>query len=195
MTDFNATWKRLLQDVELAVNYQLPYAMFGFGRTFRNPIIEDILPSSLFIQLVSLVDDAMDQYIDSHGIQWPPKSKQDLNGRIKLLTDAKALHDANQLHALRNRRNELAHEANPSKVDWKELRRAISTVEAELLVLKLINGSPTYSFYYERSGMRERIDNTGCEQDYSFGLKEFGNCVVKVEWTERIDRINPPSPG
>jgi hypothetical protein len=140
MTDYRTPWKRLLQEVELARNYHWPYALIGVGRTFRNPIIEAMLPSLLFVRLVSLFDEALTDYLENQTIHWPPKTKQDLNGRIALLDGAGRLLNAASLHVLRKRRNLLAHNGNPKPVTWDELSDALKTIGGELLNLNVIDG-------------------------------------------------------
>jgi len=33
-------WHKLLQELELAKNYHMPYLLNGFGGTFRNPLLD-----------------------------------------------------------------------------------------------------------------------------------------------------------
>jgi len=67
--DFLKAWHRFLQELELAKNYHLPYALDNlFGATPRNPLLEKLLPSLLYIRLVSLLDDALNLYLDNHGL-------------------------------------------------------------------------------------------------------------------------------
>ena len=38
--DIQQAWNRLLQELELAKNYHMPYVLNGFGATFRNPLLD-----------------------------------------------------------------------------------------------------------------------------------------------------------
>jgi hypothetical protein len=42
-----------------------------------NPLLESILPSMLYLRVVSILDEALEFYLDDHAIPWPPRTKKD----------------------------------------------------------------------------------------------------------------------
>ena len=51
-------WNRFLQELELAKNYHMSYLLNGFGGTFRNPLIDYLLPSLLYVKMVAILNEA-----------------------------------------------------------------------------------------------------------------------------------------
>ena len=182
--DILKAWHRLLQELELARNYHMPYLLFGISGTFRNPLLEYLLPSLLYVRLVSILDEALVFYIKHHGLTVPKKYKKSLYGRIEFLNDQGLIADYATLHKIRKFRKILAHEVS-AKTDWAKLDTDLNTIEHEFQKLGFVSDRPQYEFFGERSGMRE-CDEPGVAfaQDYKFGIKCNNRVTMEVSITQ-----------
>ena len=115
--DIQKAWNCFLQEVELAKNYHTPYLLNGFGSTFRNPWLDYLLPSLLYVKMVAILDEALVFFIGDRGLTVPKKHKKSLHGRIEYLNDQSLIANYDALHGIRDLRNLLAHE-----VSWELLR-------------------------------------------------------------------------
>ena len=164
-------WHRLLQEVELARHYPAPFRLNLGGSVARNPILERVLPSLLYVKMVSLLDDALQEYVASHELEAPKRYPDSLGGRIGLLGDSGTLGDPAQLRSIKDRRNELAHEVK-EHANWEELEGALQAVHNELQGLGLVGSRPEYSFFAERSALHETERSDALfERTYTYGLK------------------------
>ncbi len=178
----NKGWARFLQNVELAKHHDRPHLLDM--STMPNPILDKLLPTLLFVQLASFLDEALETYRHRGGISFPPRTKQDLYHRVELLRDR--LKNPEDLHRIRTDRRDLAH--NPHAfVLWQHLDDAIDLVDAELQNLGLVGTRPTYEFFAERSGAQASNDPRYLfEFDYEYGLKHDTDTVIAVTWTTRV---------
>ena len=174
-------WYRLLQELELAKNYHMPYLLNGFGSTFRNPLLDFLLPSLLYVKMVAVFDEALVFLIDDRDLTPPKKYKKSLHGRLEFLNDQEILKNFSALHEVKDNRNLLAHEVS-STADWEKLENDLQTVEAELRHLGFVGKRPDYKYFGERSAIRE-CDEPGVAfaQDFRFGIKS--NDQVAMEWS------------
>ena len=84
------TWQRFLQDLELSKHYPHVYMLSGSSGV-RNPLLENLLPSFLFVRLVSLLDEGLKSYIIAENLG---KTKRgDLHHRIEFLAEKGRLRD------------------------------------------------------------------------------------------------------
>ncbi len=183
--DILKAWHRLLQELELARNYHMPYLLHGFGGTFRNPLLDYLLPSLLYVKLVAILDEALVFYIKHHGLTVPKKYKKSLHGRIEFLNDQGLIADYSSLHKIRDLRNLLAHEVS-EMTDWAKLDTDLNTIENELQKLGFVGDRPQYEFFGERSAMRE-CDEPGVAfaQDYRFGIKCNNRVTMEFSFTQK----------
>ena len=186
-TDYINQYNRFLQDLGLARNYPRPYLLQSTGAAIApNPILEQILPSLLYIRMVSLFDDGLILYINDNELSIPKTYKEDLNGRVSFLADRNLLKDACECHRIRHRRNSIAHEAS-ANATWGEVDADLSIVEEELRNLGLVGQRPSYEFYAERSRAQDSEESGVLfEYHYCFGLKEKGEKRIEVRWTTKI---------
>jgi hypothetical protein len=176
-----------LQHLKLAENYHAPYLLEGGENITRNPILEQILPSLLYVQMVSLFDEGLLRYMDINELFMPKKRcKNDLNGRIQFLSDNRLIKDSKECHRVRKKRNDIAHES-AINASWDGLNNDLSIVELELKNLGLIGDRPNYVFYAERAAARDsKEENVICAWDYYFGLKEDGKKIIEISWTSKM---------
>lgn len=181
------SWQILLQEIELARHYPLVYAMDAFGRLRKNPLLEDLLPTLLYLKMVAILDDALICYIDQNNLEVPAqKYRHDLNGRIEFLIDSGYLSDGDELHRFRIKRNDMAHKTD-AVCSWGDLDADLAKLDHELQHLSLVTVSPKYEFYAEKSAARASDDpSVLCAFDYRIGVKADGKPAVGYSWTENI---------
>jgi hypothetical protein len=185
------SWSTYLIEVQLAKNYT-KVNLDAWESQHSNPILEILLPSLLYIRLVSLLDEALKEYVVAS-----MPSKTNLDGRIDFLHDQGRLKDAARLHAIRLTRNALAHDPSRS-CSWGDLEAANEAVGIELQALGLVGPRPTYEFYAERSlPVPPTEPGYLFSQVYGFGLKLECKKFVEFKWTvNRGDAPNsPPAEG
>lgn len=181
--DILKSWERFHQEALLAANYHMaPRRTEIQSNQIPNPVLDRLLPSVLFLRMVSILDEALDFYIDEQNIQWPAKKKRDLYNKIDVLGDSVALKDRGQCHHIREKRNALAH--NPGEfVQWSELYNHLNAIELELKNLRLVGDRPRYAWF---AAVTPFTAPSGQKLvTYSYGLKKFDDrTVMDVTWTE-----------
>lgn len=182
-------WHRFLLDWEVAKNYHKPYELNGLGGgTFRNPILDYLLPSLLYVKLVAILDEAIKDYLKQKGLKPPKQYKKDLNGRLEFLKDQGIITTAPSLHGIRNVRNVLAHEATGT-TDWNDLTSAIATIESTLQHLGTVGPRRHYAYFGERSAVHDSTElGILCEQDFRFGVKCNGKPAMDWSFTRRTHK-------
>jgi hypothetical protein len=76
------------------------------------------------------LDAGLAEYIKACSLSLPRQYRNDLNGRISFLSDSGRIHDAETLHAIRLRRNDLAHEG--AQVGWDTFEADAAVIERAL---------------------------------------------------------------
>jgi len=152
-------WRLFLLEWEAAKHYHLPYALI-IGRTFRNPLVEHLLPALLLVKGVSILDEALEQVIEVQALEMPRNYRKNLEGRISFLANRGALNNADELHRVRRTRNDVAHDPD-ARIDWLGLESAIREIEHALTALALVGKRPKLEYFGERSAMAEAPDGRG----------------------------------
>jgi hypothetical protein len=179
-------WLTLLQDVALARHYGAIVTGMT-GPSLPNPLLERLLPSLLYIRLATFLDDLLAAIVEFGARPMPRQYRNDLNGRISYLDDQGKLRDARFLHAIRETRNEIAHDH--SDVGWGILDRDIDglvrAAESFGITLKV----PNYEFFFERSGPIDSDDSDVLfSHDYSYGLKERERKVLEYSFRASLTK-------
>ena len=189
LDDYVKEYQRFWQDLELARHYSHFYVLVsGSAPLIKNPILEQIIPSLLYIRMVSFFDDGLILYIDSNDLSMPKKHKPDLHGRINFLNEIGKIKTADECHRIRDQRNSLSHETSTG-VTWEDIISDVPILEEELRNLGLIGQRPPYEFYGEASKMRNS-DKPGiiAERNYSFGLKENNQKRIEISFTTQLHK-------
>ena len=183
--DIQKAWNRLLQEVELAKNYHVSYLLTGFGGTFRNPLLDYLLPSLLYVKMVAILDEALIFFISDRGLKVPKKYRGSLDGRIECLNDQSLIANYTSLHEVRELRNLLAHEVSETTT-WDNLQADLGTVEDELQHLGFVGDRPKCEYFGERSAMRE-CDEPGVAfaQDFRVGIKCNDRVTLDISFTRK----------
>jgi hypothetical protein len=184
-TDTEELWRSHLQYVLLTRNCD------RVSGSLTPPVTVDylniILPPLVFLRTVSVLDESLARYLDDIGQKFVKPYRDDLNGRLQFLNDQGRISYSQTLHALRQRRNEIAHRAasafdNDSALTWSDVDSAIDTVERVLQDLGLVQERPAFEFHYGRD-VDLYLDDPPPEKPdvrlthhYYYGIKE------KDEW-------------
>jgi hypothetical protein len=187
--DIHKAWARLAQDIELARYYFHIYSLDG-GPAAPNPFLDELLASLCFVRLVSLLDDALEEYIAADTAIPRPK-RPVLNDRIDTLQAAGRLtpKEATDLHGLRQWRNIVAHELQPTYLDWKLLDQSVAIAGDVLRRLGLVATLPTYEFFAERSKAEPGDQpNVLFLQRYVVGVRVGDVPELSQSWTRRVFR-------
>lgn len=163
----------------------MPYLLDGFGGTFRNPLLDYLLPSLLYVKMVAILDEALSFFVAARGLTMPKEYRKSLHGRIEFLNDQSLIANCFALHGIRDLRNLLAHEVSQTTT-WDNLNTDLDTVESELQHLGFVGDRPEYKYFGERSEMRE-CDEPGVAfaQDFRFGIKCDDRVTMKVSFTRK----------
>ncbi len=113
-----------------------------------------MLPALHYLPIVATLDEALAEYIDVNAVPWPNKTKRDLFNRINVVSGDVPPIDTAALHAVRERRNEIAHEPDlilSRPISWSELEAAIDCICHAMRELRLIGEIPQIAAFYERT--------------------------------------------
>ena len=187
--DIQKAWHRFLQEVQLAKNYHMPYLLNGFGGTFRNPLLDYLLPSLLYVKMVAILDDALVFFIGDRGLTVPKKYKKSLHGRVEYLDNQSLIANYAALQRIRDLRNLLAHEVSETTT-WDNLNADLDTVENELQHLGFVGDRPDYEYSGERSAIHD-CDEPGIAfaQDFRFGIKCNDRVTMEISFTRKTHKV------
>ena len=178
-------WSRFLLEYVAAEHYPHVYLLVG-DRTWRNPLLERLLPSLLFVNALSLLDDAMKQHIGGLPGKLPKGYRGTLDGRISFLTDTKTVANGSSLQALRKVRNEVAH-TRDRDISWAELADAIKDVELALQAIGVVGPRPDLQYFGERSqAMPGTEPGVISVQTFTVGVRENGTEAYVSSWQESL---------
>lgn len=167
--------------------YPLFYRVTGLGPTPRNPILDEILPTLLFVRAMSLLDHALIHLVNEHTAKSEvgPK-KNNLASRIDWAAETYPALNALLLHEGRDRRNEIAHEPT-GKLDWKEFDERITLIHSTLQSLKAIGPRNSYKCKATRQPI-DKVEKPDVlfQFEYEFEVEENGKRALTIRWTEEI---------
>jgi hypothetical protein len=186
-TDTSKQWKVFIINYSLARDYNGPQMLASLTIGAPNPLLNELLPTLLFINMLSILDAALTEYANSGTISIPASKNKGLDGRLKFFSQKGLLRDYQNLDELRKIRNALVHEVG-KRTDWAVLGNGIKVVEEELIHLGMAEKSREYEPYGER-----KTDNNPTNprilfsHNYVYGLKEkdSGKKVCEFRW--RVD--------
>lgn len=103
-------------------------------------MVDQFFLQNVVVRLASILDEKLEEVIDARGL--PIGKRPRLAHRIDAVRDAGLVTNAADLHALRELRNEIGHEAIPTVVEWPYVISAADAVEHAFLELGLATASP-----------------------------------------------------
>jgi len=176
-----STWTTFLQRKALLVGHPfIGLLIGGDGIPFRP--LQGSLASLLFIDAVSIFDAATaTQMTEEEHLKL-----YSLKRRLDALGEANKLLNAGACHAIRERRNEVAHQA--IEVTPVELDEAVRVLHGELQSWQVVGPLPAYEFHAERSAARAS-DKPGFSMAFDFdaGVKLAGGWVLRYRVTQDIE--------
>lgn len=188
-------WRRFNLELELARHYKLPPMLSCGAMPTPNPVLEYLLPTLLHIKAVALLDEALIHLISARQLTLPKKYGDSLNGRINFLKDQGIISNAVALHAIRNRRNGLAHEGN-TQTNWDEMGQDVDEIQTTLEFLGLVGTRPSLEYYGHQSATRDSDEpDKFLIQDYKCGIKENGAVAIEFSWRNKMNFPPRPEPA
>ncbi len=112
-----------------------------------------MLPGLHLINLVSVLDEALCEYIELHNLPWPSEKRQDLCNRLNFVSKFVPCLNISRLHQIRRTRNSIAHSGCISReqtITWTMLEEAIEDIAAGFVAMRIIESSPSIVPFYER---------------------------------------------
>ncbi len=182
--DIVNAWHRFHQEAILAENYRMaprPPGVISRDPT-PNPVVDRLLPSLLLVRVASILDEALEFYINENNVDWPTERKRDFYNRIDVLAENGLLVSKDSCHSVRRRRNDLAHDAQ-SAASWSELDTYVDKVEDELKGLSFVSDRPRYLWFATCT----QKQGTATHPIYilSYGLRDLnGGTPFQVNWEE-----------
>jgi len=189
-TGFASAWTRLLVESALLKERATYYALLNARPGLSNPIVDRFAPGVRYVKMVSLLDEALAQYISDNNLLIVSRYRNDLNGRIGTLESLGHLVNARELHRIRGQRNQLAHQSNFS-TDWDCLRDDTAIVHDELKHLGFVGDQPTVESFGERGSpsFDHALPGVSHLQDYRIGAEINGQVVAEMTWSLKTYRL------
>lgn len=153
----------------------------------KNPLLERILPSLLQIKAATVLDEVLEAVLEQRSAS--PKDygfRNDLNGRICTAAAIGIITSEAQLHAVRNRRNNVAHEFEQS-VGWEDLEVDVVEIQRCLESLGVVGPRPLLTVTGERVPKQLLRDPKAVLGfDYRVIVKDAGAVVAELVFEEEI---------
>lgn len=174
-------WKNLLIDAAIAKQY---HWITGDGPSLCIPPVESVLVSGLLIRSVSLLDDAIEEYITSEGIQLPERNPK-LHHRLLALEREGRLLVYDDIDTWRRRRNDVGHEVSETYT-WEELLTCLSAIYRELHHIGLLKSFPSFEITKTVQRVPPSSPGVTIEQEVRVEVKEGSNVVHTIRWSIRV---------
>lgn len=149
--------------------------------------LQPFIASSFYIRMVSLLDDGLQQHIDCASVPLPKGYRGHLAEKINLLDTQGVLLNATELHRIRDRRNEVAHEAD-AKADWEEVACDLGVIHGELEHLGLVGPMPRYELFGGRIPEESDDPDVAFVHRFTCGVKEGDTEVLRLSWSANYHR-------
>ena len=149
--DTQTDWKILLIDSAIAKNQ---HWIQNGQRGLRIKEVDSILVSGLLIRAVSIIDEAIEDYINANGIAVQSKNPK-LFHRLKALENKGMLVNYKDIDSWRSRRNDVGHEVAETYT-WEEFDKCLSSIFRELSHLAILQSFPKL----EVKMTKQRVDPT-----------------------------------
>ena len=176
------TWHTFMLRKTLLTHWSVCFDFFG--ASLRDPIVRNTAASLLYIDLLSLLDEALQA-------RMPPKEYergQVTKNRLEMLARKGDLLKEKALQAIRERRNEIGHEFETGAT-VEELDAALSTVKEQLLSWGMIREIGDYELVFKSSRRDSEDEKTAFELDMIIRVKAGGEVWLEMKQTEKIGKI------
>lgn len=180
-TNLGEAWRRLRLEFVAVKSYPRSFMLYA-GTAHRDPILDQALPAMFYVRAVGLLDKGLEMSLGTND------QRRKLFDLIESAAD-RGLVERSALHALRERRNLLAHEAH-GWCEWDETEQAIATIEEVLSNLCMVEPPGTLEWFGERSAMRNSDKpDVRFERDFIWGVKQNGHVALEVSFTQLMDGV------
>jgi hypothetical protein len=157
---------------------------FGFNSSLRTPLLRDAIASLLYVELVTILDEAFEEHMAPDEYTRGKKVKN----RIKLLSANGDLIDPKGLLKINDRRNDIGHELEKGAT-VKELEDATEVVKAQLLSWGLVRDKGAYSVRAQRNAMYDTGDpEWPMAQDVTIQVTPEDKVQAELKQTHRLGR-------
>ena len=182
--ELSETWHTFMLRKTLLTHRSVSFNFFGtVNATVRHSIIQDTAAALLYINLVSILDNAIEMMMSHDDYERGKKMKN----RLEMLNKSGKLIDYGALDAINKRRNEIGHELEVGG-DVEELDGAISKVHEQLFGWGLTPELREYELTFTRTQMRDSEDeNTAFEYDSIIEVKVENTVRLKLTQTTRVE--------
>ncbi|MES9964217.1 MAG: hypothetical protein ABW116_11800 [Candidatus Sedimenticola sp. 20ELBAFRAG] len=136
--DTKNDWISILVDAALSKARTIVEGDIGQGRRF--PPIDSIIAGGIIIRGISLLDDALEEYIENNNINIPVRRPK-LYDRLLKLNKLGKLDNYSDIDSWRNRRNDVGHEVNTT-FTWDEADQCVASIFRELNNIGILDNYP-----------------------------------------------------
>jgi hypothetical protein len=120
----------------------------------KGELINWMMPGVHLLTLVSVLDQALEEYANENDVAWPPKTKRDLFNRINVLSGHIPALDKEGLHRVRELRNRIAHPTGISahaSVKWSDIDVVVDVATRTVLTLGFDQCTRKIEAFFERT--------------------------------------------
>jgi hypothetical protein len=191
MSAFARSWEQFLMEIVLLEDHPGFYMLNSIpvGTATRHPFVDQLAPRVLYVKMVALLDEALIEYLDTHGLALAHPYRNDLNGRIEFLRANGVIANPVELHRIRRRRNALAHEAD-ALASWTEINADAAILHAELRHLAFVGEQPKFDSFAERDvDLSPKLPGIAMVQKFRVGLRTGDVVRAEVTWSRAIYRL------
>ncbi len=167
----------------LLTHWSVCFDFMGPNMTLRDPIIRNTAASLLYVDLLSILDEALEVVMTPEDYKRGRKMKN----RLEMLNKYGRLLDFTSLDAMRERRNDIAHEFNCGAT-VEELDEDVAKVKKQLLDWNLIEDRGAYELTFEKSQVRgSNVEGDSLEYDTIIRINANSKKMLEMKQTWRIE--------
>lgn len=178
----NDTWHTFMLRKTLLTHWSVCFDFMAPNTSFRDPIIRNTAASLLYVDLLSLLNEAIEIMMTPEDYARGHKMKN----RLEILEKNGQLLDFKSLKAMNNRRNDIGHEIDKvATVD--ELDDAVAKVKEQLVDWKLIDDLGAYELTFDKSTKRRSVnEGHSLESDLIIRIKMNGTTYLEMKQTRKF---------
>lgn len=165
----------------------------------KDALLGLMLPSLHLLTLVSVLDDALCEYIEIKNIPWPSEKRRDLCNRLDVVANFLPGLNVDRLHQIRKMRNSIAHSGHTSRdqaITWTMLDDAIVEIAQSFIVMGYMESSPKIVAFYERNPtlFLDELGASGERMRHAHRIGAKVNDAVFLEYSSEIAYFPPKAP-
>lgn len=182
--DIDRAWHNFMLRKVLLTHQSICFDFYGINDAVHHPIIRNTVASLLYINLVSILDDAIQERMIPDEYKRGKKTKN----RLEMLEKAGDLVNFDALIMINRRRNDFAHEWNQES-SVQELEQAIERVQEQLQTWGLMIDRGEYELTFERTAARDSSQpGVLFEQDKIIRIQAGDKIVFELKQTSAYSK-------